>query len=284
MKKLIACVLIVLMLASLAGCQEASDSAKVTELQTQVAVLNSKISALTKEIASLRSTTLRTWELSAQPLTDGSGAAVAFQAETDGISTGQKVVFEVVQDGEVKVSLPCGVHDGLFFANAELDAKDGYSFFCVLSSGDEYNRVALVDPENEDLANLMHLGQVMNAYCTLVVDGYDVTDKAISANLNAQVTLPSFTDPDAPTAVETAQILFTMGDETLSTLDVTLEEGEDGTLEASMPDTKLTIPEEMEDDAQLNLKLIVRLSDGRKLVSMSGSWYLHEGELTMVSG
>lgn len=284
-KRVFSAVLGLIMLLALTGCHNKNDLALIEELQSANAQLTAEAESLKAEIASLRSMSLQSWDITAKPSEDGTLADVAFSAVPDGLLDGQSITFEVVQDGQVKVSLPCLLDGTTFTANAQLEPKNGYSFFCVLSDGStSFKREALMDPANAALTTLMNLGDAMNAYCNLVVDDYAVEEGKLNLKLNLNAKLPEFVSKDVPANIESAQLVFTMGEETLDTKDVTFDAGENGVLEAVMDEVSLAVPEKMEKDAQLTLTLNVKLTNGQQLKPASAGWFMQEGALVMVTG
>lgn len=284
-KRILAAVVTGVMLLALTGCHDKNDLALIEELQGANAELTAEVAGLKAEIASLRSISLQSWSITAEPSEDGALADVAFSAVPDGLLDGQTITFEVVQDGQVKVSLPCLFDGSTFTANAQLEPKNGYSFFCVLSDGSSsHKREALMDPANDALSTLMNLADAMNAYCNMVVDDYSVEDGKLNVKLNLSAKLPEFVSKEAPAAVESAQLVFTMGEEELETKDVTFEAGENGMLEAAMDDVSLAIPEKMEKDAQLTLTLNVKLTNTQELKSAGAGWFIQDDALVMVIG
>ncbi len=284
-KRIFSAVLVGIMLLALTGCHDKNDLALIEELQGANTRLSAEVESLKAEVASLRSMSLQSWDITARPSEDGALADVAFSAVPDGLLEGQSITFEVVQDGQVGVSLPCLFDGTTFTANAQLEPKNGYSFYCVLSDGsNSYKREALMDPANAALTTLMNLADAMNTYCNMVVDDYSAADGKLNLKLNLSAKLPEFVSKEAPAAVESAKLIFTMGEEELETKDVTFEAGEKGMLEAVMDDCSLTIPEKMEKDAQLTLTLKVKLTNGQELGSVSASWFMQDDALVMVTG
>lgn len=284
-KRILSVVLAAVMLLSLTGCHDKKDLALIEELQGANAQLSAEVESLKAEVASLRSMSLQSWDITAQPSEDGTLADVTFTAVPDGLLEGQTVNLEVMLDGQVVGSVS-GTFDGsTFTANTQLEPKDGYSFYCVLSDGStSFKREALMDPANASLATLMKLGQAMNAYCTLVVDDWKVEDGKLNLKLNLSAKLPEFVSKDSPANVESAKLCFAMGEQEPETKDVTFEVGENGMLEAVMDGLSLTIPEKMEKDAQLTLTLNVKLTNGQELKSAGAAWFMQDDALVMVTG
>lgn len=283
--KILSAVMIALVLTALAGCHDKNDLALIEELQSANTALTAEVASLKDEVASLRSMSLLSWDITAEPSEDGAFADVTFTAVPEGLLDGQAVNFEVVLDGQVVGSVSSTYDGSAFVANTQLEPKNGYSFYCVLSDGStSFKREALMNPENKVLSTLMNLGDEMNAYCNVVVDDCKAENGKLKLKLNLSAKLPDFVSKDKPANVESAKLTFAMGEAESETKDVSFEAGEKGLLEAVMDEVSFAIPEKMESDAQLNLHLIVKLTNGQELKALGGSWFMQDGSLTMVTG
>ena len=72
--------------------------------------------------------------------------------------------------------------------------------------------------------------------------------------------------------------------ETVETQDIELPKGEgQGSYETSLSSISFTMPQ-MEDDYQLDLMLVVTLTNGEELNANGGSWFYNNNELKMAAG
>lgn len=305
-KRIISLGLAGLMLTSLlSGCHDQNDLAQIASLQAENASLTAAVANLKAELRALESSILSDWHLTAEPLEDGSGATVRFEAEAMGTKSGQSAHFVVMLEDKTVVDLPCAFDGSHFTASAQLDAQNGYTFFCDLSDGQsEPIRYALLNPADETLPLLMNLHDSMNTYATLLVDSWKVKEgekeekeaeeeeeekeeeteeDILIVNADVQVQLSSFTANHEKVSVESAALHFTMGETVLESLDITLD-GTDSALSADMKGITCPIPKDMPTDAQLTLRCEIKLSDGNTLTADGGSWFMQDGQLQMVAG
>ena len=78
--------------------------------------------------------------------------------------------------------------------------------------------------------------------------------------------------------------MFSLNGETVESKDIDLPQGEgQGSHETSLSSISFTMPQ-MDDEYQLDLTLVVTLSDGQELTANGGSWFYNNGELNMAAG
>lgn len=284
-KRIISLSLAGLMLTGLlSGCHDNNDLAQIAALQAENASLSAAVASLKAELRSLQSSILRDWSLTAEPLEDGSGAAVRFEAQAMGTESGQSMHFVVMRDDKIVADLDCAFDGSHFTAYAQLGAVNGYTFFCDLSDGKtDPIRYALLNPADETLSLLMNLHDSMNTYATVLVDSWKVEEDMLSIRADVQVQLPSFTAGSKVVTVEKAALHFILGDTVLQSMELSLD-GTGGALRASLPEITCPIPEDMPTDAQLTLRCEVQLSDGHTLTADGGGWFMQEEQLQMVAG
>ena len=96
--------------------------------------------------------------------------------------------------------------------------------------------------------------------------------------------LPQLTTAGAAVDFQGAQLVFTLNGETVETKDIDLPQGEgQGSYESSLSNISFKMPQ-MDDDYQLDLLLVVTLTDGTELTANGGSWFYNNGELKMAAG
>lgn len=285
-RRLFAGMLAACMALTLAGCHDKEDLAQIEDLKAQILDLQIQNDSLNAKIDALQCTTLKSWTLEAAPKEDGTGASVKFTAEPAAVVAGQTANFIVVLGEEELVNLPCSFDGTIFHASAELDSKNGYSFFCRLTDGgDQSSRVALLDPENAVLPYLMNLGESMDAYCNFFVDGWTEdaeNHKLLITSAAAEMKLPRFRSTDAEITFEQAAVELRLGDEVLSKQDVEFT-AEGNLYTAELQNAEFDLPEEMEAEAQLNLVLHYTLN-GQENTVPGASWFRGEEALEMVTG
>lgn len=274
----------VMLAGLLSGCHDKNDLAQIAALQAENASLSAALESLKSDYRALECTILSDWAITAEPLEDEDGAAVRFEAQAMEVRNGQSMHFVIMRGGKTVVDLPCAFDGSVFTASAQIDAQNGYTFFCDLSNGKmEPIRYALLDPENETLNLLMNLYDSMNTYATVHVDNWKEVDGTLLLDANVQVQLPGFSADGKVAVVESAVLNFTVGEKVLSSKDIPLD-GSDGALTADMKNITCTIPEDTPTDAQVSLSCTVKLSDGQVLTAEGGGWYLQNDQLQMIAG
>lgn len=277
-----------LMLAGmLSGCSEYHDNgdlAQIAALQQENAQLSAAVNTLKADLRALQCTSLEAWKLTADPMEDGSGATARFEAQTAGVKSGQSVRFLVMLGEKTVVDLPCAPDGSRFTASAQLDAQNGYTFYCDLSDGSsEPVRYALLNPQDTQLSLLMNLQDSLSTYATMLVNSWNVEEDVLHINADVQIQLPNLRNTEETAKVESAKLYFTMGGETLQAIDIIVEGGS-GSLSSLIEDVTCPVPEDMEADAQLTLNCEIKLAGGTILTADGGSWFLQNEQLQMVAG
>lgn len=271
----------------LSGCSEYHDNgdlAQIAALQQENAQLSAAVNTLKADLRALQCTSLEAWKLTADPMEDGSGATARFEAQTAGVKNGQSVRFLVMLGEKTVVDLPCAPDGSRFTASAQLDAQNGYTFYCELSDGSsEPVRYALLNPQDSQLSMLMNLQDSLSTFATMLVNSWKVADEVLHINADVEIQLPNLRIDKEPAKVESAKLYFTMGEETLQAIDIIVE-GSSGSLSSLIEDVTCPVPEDMEADAQLTLNCEIKLADGTVLTADGGSWFLQDEQLQMVAG
>lgn len=277
-----------LMLAGmLSGCSEYHDNgdlAQIAALQQENAQLAAAVNSLKADLRALQCTSLEAWKLTAEPMEDGSGATARFEAQTVGVKNGQSVHFIVMLGDKTIVDLPCAPDGSRFTASAQLDAQNGYTFYCDLSDGSsEPVRYALLNPQDIQLSMLMNLQDSLSTYATMLVNSWKVEEEVLHISADVQIQLSNLRKDEKPAEVESAKLYFTMGGETIQAIDIVVESGS-SSLSSLIEDVTCPVPEDMEADAQLTLNCEIKLADGTVLTADGGSWFLQDEQLQMVAG
>ena len=253
--------------------------AEIDNLRTQIDTLSARLEAATQGEG------LKDWTLSLTPWSDGFGASVKLTAVPDHYEEGMEAVFLIRLEGAQIAEVPCVFGNNAFTAEAEVYAADGYGYYCVLMDGEGMRRqIPLTTPDNPVEEMSVYLESSLNAYCNLLLDGWQADQETLtltSVYFQAQLPLLSV---DENLSIQNTQLLLSHNGQDVQTQTVTLSPGEgERSFEGTMTDISLPLPE-MEEDDQLELRLEITLSDGRKLISSSVSWYKNGGELFSVVG
>ena len=126
------------------------------------------------------------------------------------------------------------------------------------------------------------LVDVQKSYCNLVVDQWEASDDTLTIKTAyAQAVVVSNA---ALATVEDARLVLRMGDQEVSSCDVTLSYGESSeSLEADLENVEFRIPALSTRD-ELELWLEVTLPGNITITGYGASWYRAGGRLNLISG
>ena len=286
---LIAFVLVLSMV--LAGCgSKAADAdtpeQQIADLKLENEQLRAQIETLTRQLESLQSAILTDWSLNALASADRTSATITFTAVPATESEGQTLSLIVNLNGLEAESVPCTMDGSRYTATVELPAADGYSFYCLLTgSTGTRQQIPLITPDDPGDGSLINLGSSLSAYCSLFLGEWSSEDGKLtleSAFVQAQMPVIS-TGGDNVTPNSAVLVLLHNGEE-LERKEITLEAGEgEGSFEANVSGLSFTTPK-LEEDHQLDLELVITLSDGSTLKYNGCSWFVSDGGLNPVMG
>lgn len=283
MKKriLIFAILAAMLVVSLAGCGGNADNSQlIAELQVQIDELTARVEAL-----EMRSG-LKGWNLTAAAWSSSNGATVTLTAQPAAYREGQTAEFMALLEGQQVDRVSCGWDGESYTAQLDLNAADGYSYYCVITAPDgSREQVALSTPENPVIDTVVNLSTALSSYCNMIVDSWEGDgDQLTITEGYIQVQLPRIALGGGNPTVSTAELVLKKAGEEISRQALTLPEGEgENSYELMLTDTAFQIPE-MQDDQQLDLYLEVKLSDGQLLSTAGCSWYHNAGELFLAVG
>ena len=282
-KNIIAIVLLAALL--LTGC--GGQTADVSQLEKDIETLQNQIDALSARLDALEENSgLQDWNLTAASWSSSNGANVTLTASPLAYHEGQTAEFTVRLGGQEVTSVPCEWNGSVFTAAVDLEAADGYGYYCILTSANgAKEQIALNTPENPVDDRLVYMETSLTAYCNMVVDGWE--DEGGNLNITSgyvQVQMPRiFAGQDDVTFAD-AKLVLKLNGEAVETQNLDVPEGEgEGSYELILGDISFKMPE-MQDDYQLELVLEVTLTDGQVLTASGGSWYYNAGEMFMVVG
>ena len=286
---LIALVLVFTMV--MAGCgskaeEEGTPEQQIAALKLENEQLLAQIEALTRQLESLQNAILSDWSLNALANADRTAATITFTAVPAAEAEGQTLTLIVNMNGLEAESVPCTNDGSRYTATVELPAADGYSFYCLITgSTGTQQQIPLITPDNPGDGSLMDLGSSMNAYCSLFVDSWNYADGKLTLdNAFAQAQMPKISTGGNDVTATGAALVFLHNGQELERKEVTLAEGEgEGSYEATISSLSFSTPK-LEDDHQLDLQLVVTLSDGSTLTYDGCSWFVNDGALNPVMG
>ncbi len=247
-----------------------------TRLQEQVAQLQTQLDQF------LTLSSLSDWELTAAAWADSTGADVTFTAVPTEYQPGMGATLLVMLGDRQAASVPC-VWDGTVFrGTANLNAADGYSYFCLLSGPNGVQQLSLMGPESENAGIPVYLQSALSSYCNLLVSDW-VEQNGSSLILNgayAQVQLPQIQE----LTIASQELVLRLNGQISVKVPIMLMPSEvAGSYELIINDLHLPMPE-LDSTDNLELYLEITLSDGRHLQAFGIGWYLENGKLSASVG
>ena len=247
-----------------------------TRLQEQVAQLQTQLDQF------LTLSSLSEWELTAVAWADSTGADVTFTAVPTEYQPGMGATLLVMLGDRQAASVPC-VWDGTVFrGTANLNAADGYSYFCLLSGPNGVQQLSLMGPELENAGIPVYLQSALSSYCNLLVSDW-VEQNGSSLILNgayAQVQLPQIQE----LTIASQELVLRLNGQISVKVPIMLMPSEvAGSYELIINDLHLPMPE-LDSTDNLELYLEITLSDGRHLQAFGIGWYLENGKLSASVG
>ena len=247
-----------------------------TRLQEQVTQLQTQLDQF------LTLSSLSEWELTAAAWADSTGADVTFTAVPTEYQPGMGATLLVMLGDRQAASVPC-VWDGTVFrGTANLNAADGYSYFCLLSGPNGVQQLSLMGPDSENAGIPVYLHSALSSYCNLLVSDW-VEQNGSSLILNgayAQVQLPQIQE----LTIASQELVLRLNGQISVKVPIMLMPSEvAGSYELIINDLHLPMPE-LDSTDNLELYLEITLSDGRHLQAFGIGWYLENGELSASVG
>lgn len=266
--------------AVLSGCSKSPATNQVTTDPTQPVQTTPAASGSLAQLETEGS--LQSWELNASVWSSSNGATVTLNAQPRTYEKGQGASFVVRLEGKEVENVSCTWNGSYYTASVDLEAADGYEYECVLfppqGVGEHYTLSDAYD-------SLVYMKRSLDAYCNLYISDFKDDNGKFTVTAGwASVQLPQLTTAGTEIGFQKAQLVFSLNGETVETQDVTLPQGEGkGSYESSLSNISFTMPK-MDDDYQLDLTLVVTLTNGEELTANGGSWFYNNGELKMAAG
>lgn len=280
---LIACVVLVCVAASiLSGCSKKAENSE-TIAPVQATDPTAAVAAPAGALANVEvEGDLESWEMSAAVWSSSNGATVSFKGHPRNYEEGQSASFVVRLEGETVENAYCNWDGNYYTASVDLEAADGYEYEFVLFS-------PLGAAENYTLSDaydsLVYMKRSLDAYCNLYISDFKEENGQFIVTAGwASVQLPQLTTAGSTIDFQSAKLVFTLNGEPVESKDIDLPQGEgQGSHESSLSNISFKMPQ-MDDDYQLDLLLVVTLTDGTELTANGGSWFYNNGELKMAAG
>lgn len=286
MKKWMTKLLLAVMIAALMVTCTACGDAEKEQLEQENAALQAQLDDLNARLEALENRTgLKDWSMTASAWSSANGATVTLTAVPGNYQSGQTALFSVRLNGQEVVSSPCDWDGTSYTGVAEVEAADGYSYYCTLVSADgTKEQIALNTPENTVDDTLVYLESSLVTYGNIIVEDWEGTEEKLTLTSGyIQVQLPRIS-AGGSVDMDKAELVFQLNAEELQRKPLDLPAGEgEGSYEVAFQDISFDMPE-MENDYQLDLWLEVTLTDGQVISTPGGSWYFNGSELLMVVG
>lgn len=255
------------------------------ELRDQVAGLQEQLTGLQTQLDQFMTlSSLKEWSLKATPWSDSTGADVTLTAIPTEYHPGMGATLQVMLGDRQAASVPCMWDGTAFTGTANLNAADGYSYFCLLSGPNGVQQLALSNPESEDAGIPVFLQSALSSYCNLVVhDWAEQTGTAlVLTSAYVQVQLPQIQNQEL--TITAQELVLRLNGQLSAKVPVKLAPSEvTGSYDATLSDLHLPMPE-LEQADTLELYLEITLSDGRRLQAFGISWHMEDGELVSSVG
>lgn len=249
------------------------------QLRQELEALNTRLDKLETVVS------LQDWTLEVSPWADSTGADITLTAAPSIYQEGVSATFLVLLDGVQIVSVPCVWDGNAFTATASLNAADGYSYYCQLSSAGGTRQLPLATPDNPVPEIPVYLLSSLSAYCNLTVNDWVETRGTVLTLTDAcaQVQLPLICAAGNVEIVTADLVLRLNGAESIR-IPIKLAPSEvAGSFDLTLTNAQFPMPE-LEEGDSLELYLEVRLSDGRNLQAFGISWQKIGNQLSSAVG
>lgn len=225
---------------------------------------------------------LDSWEMTAAVWSSSNGATITFTGHPRSYEDGQSGSFVVRLNGEILENAMCEWTGRYYTASVDLEAADGYEYeFVLFSPQGDAESFTLSDAYD----SLVYMKRSLDAYCNLYISDFkEENGQFIITAGYASVQLPQLVSSGSSIGYQSAKLVFMLNGEEIEAKDIDLPQGEgQGSHESSLMNISFTMPQ-MGDDYQLDLMLVVTLTDGMELSANGGSWFYNNNELKMAAG
>lgn len=284
-KRVFSLILAVLMITALTAC--GGDADRIAQLEAENAALKAQVEELTAQLeASGAGAGLSDWHFESYAWSSSNGANVTFVGTPVRYAEGMSAEFTAWLEGEMIVSAPCEWNGSAFVASVDLNAADGYCYYCTLyAPNGSQTEVELNTPKNPTNEDLINMETALTSYCGMMVEDSKTEGSTLTLSSGyAQVQLPRIGLTSDPVAISSAQLVLEAAGKEIARCDVHMVAGETpDRYAAEIAGISFTVPA-LEENQQMDIRLEVSLSDGQTLKASGGSWFSANGELYLVVG
>lgn len=258
----------------------------IEDLYAENARLQKQVDAMEKKLDHLMTAVnLKSWTLDVAPWADSTGADVTLSAIPSVYQPDFQAFLIVKLDGKEVHHQQCQWNGAAFTATAPVDAADGYSYFCQLTTPAGTQTLPLTGPESSDPGASVYLASSLSAYCNLVINHWTENsgESLVLTDAYAQVQPPRISAA-GKVEILSAELTLRLNGETSVRIPIRLSPSEvEGSLELMITDLEIPMPELVEGDA-LELFLDIQLTDGRHLDAFGITWRMERGRLASAVG
>ena len=279
-KKFVCGLLATVMVLSLAACGKKPEATAPADDKSAAQTAPSAESAA-------RTLGLKESSLSGTTWSSPNGATVNLTAVPVEHEKNDGAEFVVRLDGEQIKSVPCEWKSNAYVASVELNGADGYGYYVVITAKDGSSaEIPVNTPENPTDESLIDLGSSLQAYCSLTLNDAAIEgDNLTVLSGYALVQAPRITGNGENVACAQANLVVTLDGQEISNVALTMAPGEvDRSYDATITDMSFTIPGDIADGQQLELRLEAVLTDGQILTAQGGSWTVENGSVANAVG
>lgn len=284
-------VLVCVLMTAFAGCSK--NATETTAAPTETAATEAATEAqqavvIDESWQQEESGSLKAWKLTPKAWSSNNGATVSLTAQPREYAEGMSASFIVRLNGEEAENKSCDWDGSAFVTAVDLSAEDGYEYEFVLNQpwkqGDPIvpgEHITLTDA----YMNLANLKSSLEPACTLLVDDYKVDNDAFEIlACYATVRLPQLSAEGTEISIQKSEMLLKLNGETVETKALELKPDEEnaGSFTASGAAISFPMPK-MEDDYNLELSMVITLSNGEQMDAQGGIWYYNNGALSTMN-
>lgn len=229
---------------------------------------------------------LSSFTMTATAWSSSNGATITFTATPENYEDGQSAIFLARLNEEEADRVECTWDGSAYTAELDLNAADGYFYYCILVAPDGTEKVVAINtPENMTSPELMSLATALESYCTITLNEAKPEGDTLTLTDGLyQVHLPLVTRTGEAVSITSVNLILKSGDTEVASQALTLPtEISELIFQGKLSGTVFTIPE-LEDDQQLVMMLEATFSDGQVLTAPVGTWHYAGGELLGVVG
>lgn len=227
------------------------------------------------------------WTMNATAWSSPNGATVNVDAVPNGYSEGQKAEFCVRLEGEEIVRVPCQWDGKSYKASADLNAADGYCYYMILTTSDGIeSEITINTPTAVYDDSLIHMETALNTTCEVTIQSSKVDGGKLKVEEGMlQIQLPWLTLDEGKVSCESAALVLCHNGQDVAKQDLSAPKADEaGVCTMDLSGITYDLPEGLENEDQLSLRLDVVLSNGHSIMAPGATWHYTDGQLVLSAG